>query len=64
MGSTANLQPVDDVIVVRNGDAAILPLGNHPVVAGVDSQLLYVWFYISPIPKVYSKWAEDVGGYA
>jgi 5-deoxy-glucuronate isomerase len=63
-GLYCNLQHVDDVIVVRNGDAAILPLGSHPVVAGVDSQLLYVWFYISPIPKIYSKWAEDVGGYA
>jgi 5-deoxy-D-glucuronate isomerase len=55
---------VDDVIVVRNGDAAILPLGEHPVVAGVDSSVLYVWFYMSPIPKIYSKWAEDLGGYA
>ncbi len=63
-GLYCNLETVNDVIVVRNGDAAILPLGEHPVVAGVDSQLLYIWFYISPIPKTYSKWAEDVGGYA
>jgi len=63
-GLYCNLQAVDDVLVVKNGDAAILPLGNHPIVAGVDSQVLYIWFYISPIPKVYSKWAEDVGGYA
>ena len=55
---------MDDVIVVKNGDAAILPLGAHPIVAGVDSQLLYIWFYMSPIPKLYSKWAEDLGGYA
>ena len=55
---------LDDVLVVRNGDSAIMPLGDHPVVAGVDSQLLYVWFYISPIPKRYAKWAEDIGGYA
>lgn len=55
---------VDDVLVVRNGDAAIMPLGDHPVVAGVDSSLLYIWFYVSPIPKIYAKWAEDVGGYA
>jgi len=26
--------------------------------------VLYVWFYVSPIPKVYAKWAEDLGGYA
>jgi len=55
---------VDDVLVMHNGDAAVLPLGDHPVVAGVDSQVLYIWFYVSPIPKVYSKWAEDLGGYA
>ena len=63
-GLFCNLEQIDDVIVVRNGDAAVLPIGEHPVVAGVDSQLLYIWFYISPIPKVYSKWAEDLGGYA
>ena len=63
-GLYSSLQRVDDVIVVKNGDAAILPLGEHPIVAGVDSQVLYVWFYTSPIPKLYSKWAEDLGGYA
>src|SRR5436190_5811372 len=63
-GLYSDLSRVDDVIVVRNGDAAILPLGEHPIVAGVDSQVLYVWFYMSPIPKLYSKWAEDLGGYA
>jgi 5-deoxy-glucuronate isomerase len=63
-GLYSDLRRVDDVIVVKNGDAAILPLGAHPIVAGVDSQLLYIWFYMSPIPKRYSKWAEDLGGYA
>lgn len=63
-GLYSNLDEVDDVVVVRNGDAAVLPLGDHPVVAGVVSELLYVWFYFSPIAKNYSKWAEDVGGYA
>ena len=63
-GFYSDLTRADDVLVVRNGDAAILPLGDHPIVAGVDSQVLYVWFYVSPIPKIYSKWAEDLGGYA
>jgi 5-deoxy-D-glucuronate isomerase len=63
-GLYCNLEQVDDVLVVRNGDAAVLPLGNHPVVAGVDGSRLYLWFYVSPIPKVYSRWAEDLGGYA
>jgi len=63
-GLFCNLDPIDDVVLVRNGDAAVLPLGNHPIVGGVDSQVLYIWFYISPIPKTYSRWAEDLGGYA
>jgi 5-deoxy-glucuronate isomerase len=63
-GLFSDLTDVDDVLVVRNGDAAVLPLGDHPVAAGVDNELLYVWFYFSPIPKVYARWAEDVGGYA
>jgi 5-deoxy-glucuronate isomerase len=63
-GLYSTLQPVDDVIVARNGDAAVLPLGEHPVVAGVDASVLYVWFYISPIAKLYAQWAEDLGGYA
>lgn len=63
-GLYSDLSAVDDVIVVANGDAAVLPLGEHPVAAGVESELLYVWFYFSPIPKVYARWAEDVGGYA
>lgn len=63
-GLFADLSRVDDVLVVRNGDAAIMPLGDHPVVAGVESELLYMWFYVSPIAKTYSRWAEDIGGYA
>jgi len=63
-GLYSNLQPVDDVIMVHNGDGAVLPLGNHPVVAGVDASVMYVWFYVSPIAKTYAKWAEDLGGYA
>jgi 5-deoxy-glucuronate isomerase len=63
-GLFSTLAGVDDVVTVRNGDAAVMPLGEHPIVAGVDSQVLYVWFYVSPIPKVYSRWAEDLGGYA
>ena len=50
--------------LVRNGDYAILPLGDHPIVAAPDTNVLYVWFYISPIPKIYPKWAEDHGEYA
>lgn len=55
---------VDEVWMVRNGDAAIVPLGDHPVVASPDTTLLYVWYYVSPISKIYPKWAEDLGEYA
>ena len=54
----------EQTMLVRNGDYAVLPLGDHPIVAGPDTTLLYVWFYISPIPKIYPKWAEDHGEYA
>jgi len=64
VGLLSDVTTLDDVFVFHNGDAAVLPLGDHPVVAGVSSDVLYVWFYFSPIAKTYSKWAEDVGGYA
>ena len=54
----------EQTVLVRNGDYAVLPLGDHPIVAAPDNKLLYVWFYISPIPKIYPKWAEDHGEYA
>ncbi len=63
-GCYVNGETVDDVWVVKNGDAGVIPLGDHPVVGSPDTTLLYIWFYVSPIPKVYSKWAEDYGGYA
>jgi 5-deoxy-D-glucuronate isomerase len=63
-GLFCTLDPIDDVRIVHNGDAGVMPLGDHPIVAGVDSQVLYIWFYVSPIPKVYARWAEDIGGYA
>ncbi len=54
----------EQTMLVRNGDYAVLPLGDHPIVAAPDNKVLYVWFYISPIPKIYPKWAEDHGEYA
>ena len=54
----------EQTMLVKNGDFAILPLGDHPIVSSPDTRLLYVWYYISPIPKIYPKWAEDHGQYA
>ena len=53
-----------DVAIIHNGDYAILPLGEHPAVAGPDTRLAYVWVYVSPVAKKYAKWAEDGGEYA
>lgn len=63
-GIFCNGQTIDSVIAVKNGDWGVMPIGNHPVVSGPASQILYFWIYISPIPKIYAKWAEDQGGYA
>lgn len=57
-------EKINDIWLIKNGDAAVLPLGDHPVVAAPDTTLLYIWFYISPIIKAYPKWAEDIGEYA
>ena len=56
--------PIDDVQLVRSGDYAVMPLGEHPIISGPESQLAYVWCYVSDVPKRYAKWAEDLGQYA
>lgn len=63
-GLFANGDSVDDIVIMSGGDSAVVPLGYHPIAAGVDSSLLYCWHYISPISKRYGRWAEDGGYYA
>jgi len=63
-GYYPNKEAVDDIWLVKNGNYGVMPLGDHPVVAFPDTTLLYVWVYVSPIPKIYPKWAEDLGEYA
>lgn len=55
---------VDDALVLRSGEMVSVPLGSHPIVGGPDTELMYVWAYVCPVPKLYSKWAEEVEGYA
>jgi len=62
-GKFSDGRDVDDVFVFRNGESCLIPLGYHPVVSGPESETLYVWAYVSPIPKKYAKFADDVGGY-
>lgn len=55
---------VDDMLVMRNGESAVVPLGHHPIAAPLDASLLYVWHYLSPLAKQYATRAEDGGYYA
>lgn len=55
---------VDDAIVLKAGAMVSVPLGSHPIVGGPDTELMYVWAYVCPVPKLYSKWADEVDGYA
>lgn len=57
---------VDDVLALRNGQEARVPLGHHPIAAPLDSRLCYVWFYAGPpeLKKRYAKRAKDNGYYA
>lgn len=62
-GKMTDGEEFDDALVVRSGDMFQVPLGKHPIVAGPETDLVYVWAYVSPNPKVYAKWAEDIGTY-
>ena len=54
-GTFCNGDTVDDIQVVEAGDALAIPLGEHPVTAGPDNKLGYVWFYVSPEAKHYHE---------
>lgn len=53
----------DDVAIIRSGEMLSAPLGSHPIVGAPNTEVMYVWFYISPVSKQYGKWAEDCGTY-
>lgn len=65
-GALVNGEPVDDVLVLKSGDSARVPLGHHPICAPLDAGLVYVWFYACPreLVKRYAKQAKDGGYYA
>jgi 5-deoxy-glucuronate isomerase len=55
---------VDDVRLVQNGDALVMPLGSHPIVASPESWLFYWWCYESTaLKKTYNAFATDVQTY-
>jgi 5-deoxy-D-glucuronate isomerase len=47
---------------LHSGDITEVPLGEHPIVAGPGTRLLYVWFFIGA-EKYYPTKAEDLGMY-
>ena len=54
---------VDDVVILKAGESAVVPLGVHPIAAPLEGELLYVWHYLSPLAKQYATRAEDGGMY-
>jgi 5-deoxy-glucuronate isomerase len=54
---------VNETVRVTSGSQLMIPLGRHPLVGGPDTKVMYVWAYVSPESKIYSRWAEDVGSY-
>lgn len=54
---------IDDAIPLTSGALVSVPLGSHPIVGGPDTELMYVFAYVSPTPKNYGIWAEEAGTY-
>jgi len=51
-------EPFDEVYVVENNDAVVIPRGYHPVVAGPGYQLYYLWM-LAGEERRYGAWTDD-----
>ena len=51
-------KPFDEVYVVQNNDAVVLPRGYHPVVAAPGYQLYYLWI-LAGEQRSYGAWSDD-----
>jgi len=51
-------EPLDEVYVVQDGDATILPRGYHPVCAAAGYRLYYLWG-IAGEERRYGAWTDD-----
>lgn len=55
---------VEKVMHLHNGEAYVMPLGSHAVVAHPQSYVYYFWVYCgTALEKVYRKYSTDVGVY-
>ncbi|HSV74441.1 MAG TPA: 5-deoxy-glucuronate isomerase [Chthonomonadales bacterium] len=50
--------PFDQTLVVRDGDAVVVPRGYHPVVGAPGYSLFYLWVLAGDSRK-YGAWADD-----
>lgn len=49
---------LDEVYVVEDGDAVVIPRGYHPLVAAAGYQLVYIWA-LCGVDRVYGAWSDD-----
>lgn len=50
--------PLDEVLVIRDGDTAIIPRGYHPLVAAAGYEILHVWM-IAGDTRRFGAWSDD-----
>lgn len=49
---------IDEVYVVENGDAVVIPRGYHPVAAAPGYQLSYLWA-LAGEKRTFGQWSDD-----
>jgi 5-deoxy-glucuronate isomerase len=50
--------PIDEALVVENGDTVVIPRGYHPVVAGAGYRLYYLWA-LAGEERRFGSWSDD-----
>ncbi len=63
-GKFVNGGSIDDAGIIHPGDYLPIPLGEHPVTAGPEIGIGYVWFYYSPVAKHYQMQVDGSWLYA
>jgi len=51
-------EPFDDIFLIENDDAVVIPRGYHPVVAAPGYQLYYLWV-LAGDERSYGAWSDD-----
>jgi 5-deoxy-glucuronate isomerase len=52
-------EPLEEVYVVKNGDAVAIPRGYHPVCAAPGYQVCYLWGLSSRSGRRFGAWSND-----